>query len=81
MAGRLLGGGSCHGGRDFPVWSTEARWSAACSQRAQSSAPMAEPDPAQPPEVKWQLRRGLDRAVGGNETACRAATCEWSRRQ
>ena len=67
----------------FPVWSTEARGSPACSQRAQSSAHvMAEPDPVQPPEVKWQLRRGsCDRAVGGNEPACRAATCEWSRRQ
>ena len=83
-ARRLCGDGGaaawgwCVSGRArFPVWSTKARGSAACSQRAQPSAPvMAEPDPGQPPEVKWQLRRSCDRAVGGNETAFRAATCE-----
>jgi hypothetical protein len=66
----------------YPVWSTEARGSAACSQRAQPSAPvMAESDPAQLPEVKWQLRRELRPSGRGNETAFGAATCEWSRRQ
>ena len=81
MAGRLLGVVCVRRAR-FPVWSTEARGSAACSQRAQSSAPvMADPDPVQPPEVKWQLGGSCDGAVGGNETAFGAATCEWSRRQ